>query len=36
MDRPSTGIGALDELLGSLGVGDNVVWQATTRPLAHS
>jgi transcriptional regulator with XRE-family HTH domain len=28
MDRPSTGIGALDELLGSLGVGDNVVWQA--------
>ena len=28
MDRPSTGIGALDELLGRLGVGDNVVWQA--------
>jgi len=28
MDRPSTGIGALDELLGGLGVGDNVVWQA--------
>jgi len=28
MDRPSTGIGALDELLGSLGVGDNIVWQA--------
>ena len=28
MDRPSTGIDALDELLGSLGVGDNVVWQA--------
>src|SRR5215218_3576403 len=30
MDRPSTGIGALDELLGGgLGVGDNVVWQAS-------
>ena len=30
MDRPSTGIGALDEVLGGgLGVGDNVVWQAT-------
>jgi transcriptional regulator with XRE-family HTH domain len=30
MDRPSTGIDALDELLGGgLGVGDNVVWQAT-------
>jgi len=28
MDRPSTGIDALDELLGGLGVGDNVVWQA--------
>ena len=28
MDRPSTGIDALDELLGRLGVGDNVVWQA--------
>jgi KaiC/GvpD/RAD55 family RecA-like ATPase len=28
MDRPSTGIEALDELLGGLGVGDNVVWQA--------
>jgi len=28
MDRPSTGIEALDELLGRLGVGDNVVWQA--------
>jgi hypothetical protein len=29
MERPSTGIDALDELLGGLGVGDNVVWQAT-------
>ena len=30
MDRPSTGVGALDEVLGGgLGVGDNVVWQAT-------
>jgi transcriptional regulator with XRE-family HTH domain len=30
MDRPSTGIDALDEVLGGgLGVGDNVVWQAT-------
>ena len=29
MDRPSTGIEALDELLGGLGVGDNVVWQAS-------
>jgi transcriptional regulator with XRE-family HTH domain len=28
MDRPSTGIDALDNLLGGLGVGDNVVWQA--------
>jgi transcriptional regulator with XRE-family HTH domain len=28
MDRPSTGIDALDELLGRLGLGDNVVWQA--------
>ena len=28
MARPSTGIHALDELLGGLGVGDNVVWQA--------
>jgi DNA-binding XRE family transcriptional regulator/quercetin dioxygenase-like cupin family protein len=28
MDRPSTGIAALDEVLGGLGVGDNVVWQA--------
>jgi transcriptional regulator with XRE-family HTH domain len=28
MERPSTGIDALDELLGGLGVGDNVVWQA--------
>jgi transcriptional regulator with XRE-family HTH domain len=28
MDRPSTGIDTLDELLGGLGVGDNVVWQA--------
>jgi transcriptional regulator with XRE-family HTH domain len=28
MARPSTGIDALDELLGGLGVGDNVVWQA--------
>jgi transcriptional regulator with XRE-family HTH domain len=29
MDRPSTGIDALDQLLGGgLGVGDNVVWQA--------
>jgi transcriptional regulator with XRE-family HTH domain len=29
MDRPSTGIGALDQMLGGgLGVGDNVVWQA--------
>jgi transcriptional regulator with XRE-family HTH domain/KaiC/GvpD/RAD55 family RecA-like ATPase len=29
MERPSTGIDALDEVLGGLGVGDNVVWQAT-------
>ncbi|HTF59462.1 MAG TPA: helix-turn-helix domain-containing protein [Actinomycetes bacterium] len=29
MERPSTGIDALDELLGGLGVGDNVVWQAS-------
>src|SRR5829696_3197198 len=28
MARPSTGIDALDDLLGRLGVGDNVVWQA--------
>ena len=28
MDRPSTGIDALDELPSGLGVGDNVVWQA--------
>jgi transcriptional regulator with XRE-family HTH domain len=28
MDRPSTGVDALDEVLGGLGVGDNVVWQA--------
>jgi transcriptional regulator with XRE-family HTH domain len=28
MEQPSTGIDALDELLGGLGVGDNVVWQA--------
>jgi transcriptional regulator with XRE-family HTH domain len=28
MERPSTGVDALDELLGGLGVGDNVVWQA--------
>jgi transcriptional regulator with XRE-family HTH domain len=28
MDRPSTGIDALDDLLGRLGVGDNVVWRA--------
>jgi transcriptional regulator with XRE-family HTH domain len=28
MDRPSTGIDPLDELLGGLAVGDNVVWQA--------
>jgi transcriptional regulator with XRE-family HTH domain len=29
MDRPSTGIEALDEVLGGgVGVGDNVVWQA--------
>jgi transcriptional regulator with XRE-family HTH domain len=28
MDRPSTGIDALDAPLGRLGVGDNVVWQA--------
>jgi transcriptional regulator with XRE-family HTH domain len=29
MDRPSTGIKALDQVLGGgLGVGDNVVWQA--------
>jgi transcriptional regulator with XRE-family HTH domain len=28
MDRPSTGIDPLDELLGDLRVGDNVVWQA--------
>jgi transcriptional regulator with XRE-family HTH domain len=27
MDRPSTGVAGLDELLGGLGVGDNVVWQ---------
>ena len=35
MDRPSTGIDALDELLGGLGVGDNVVWQAPTRPTSN-
>jgi len=29
MERPSTGIDALDELLGGLAVGDNVVWQAS-------
>jgi transcriptional regulator with XRE-family HTH domain len=29
MARPSTGIDALDEVLGGLGVGDNVVWQAS-------
>jgi transcriptional regulator with XRE-family HTH domain len=28
MDRPSTGVDPLDELLDGLGVGDNVVWQA--------
>ena len=28
MEQPSTGIDALDEVLGGLGVGDNVVWQA--------
>ena len=28
MDRPSTGIEALDEVLGGLGVGDNLVWRA--------
>jgi transcriptional regulator with XRE-family HTH domain len=28
MDRASTGIDALDDLLDGLGVGDNVVWQA--------
>jgi hypothetical protein len=27
MDRPSTGIDALDEVVGGLGAGDNVVWQ---------
>jgi hypothetical protein len=39
MDRPSSGIGALDELVGGLGVGDNVVWQAPEpaddRPRGH-
>jgi transcriptional regulator with XRE-family HTH domain len=29
MDRPSTGIDVLNEALGGLSVGDNVVWQAT-------
>jgi transcriptional regulator with XRE-family HTH domain len=28
VEQPSTGIDPLDELLGGLGVGDNVVWQA--------
>jgi hypothetical protein len=28
MDRPSTGIDTLDEVLGGLGAGNNVVWQA--------
>jgi transcriptional regulator with XRE-family HTH domain len=40
MDRPSTGIDALDELLGGLGVGDNVVWQAPSpadiEPFVHA
>ena len=40
MDRPSTGIDPLDELLGGLGVGDNVVWQAPdpgdVEPFVHA
>jgi transcriptional regulator with XRE-family HTH domain len=40
MDRPSTGIDALDDLLGGLGVGDNVVWQAAdpadVEPFVHA
>jgi transcriptional regulator with XRE-family HTH domain len=40
MDRPSTGIDALDNLLGGLGVGDNVVWQAAdpadVEPFVHA
>jgi hypothetical protein len=28
LDRPSTGIDTLDEVLGGLGAGNNVVWQA--------
>jgi transcriptional regulator with XRE-family HTH domain len=40
MDRPSTGIDPLDELLGGLGVGDNVVWQAAdpadVEPFVHA
>jgi transcriptional regulator with XRE-family HTH domain len=40
MDRPSTGIDPLDELLGGLGVGDNVVWQAPDpadiEPFVHA
>jgi transcriptional regulator with XRE-family HTH domain len=40
MDRPSTGIDALDNLLGGLGVGDNVVWQAVdpadVEPFVHA
>jgi hypothetical protein len=40
MEQPSTGLDPLDELLGGLGVGDNVVWQATnpadTEPFVHA
>jgi transcriptional regulator with XRE-family HTH domain len=40
MDRPSTGIDALDNLLSGLGVGDNVVWQAAdpadVEPFVHA
>ena len=40
MEQPSTGIDPLDELLGGLGVGDNVVWQATNpadiEPFVHA
>jgi transcriptional regulator with XRE-family HTH domain len=40
MDRPSTGIDALDELLDGLRLGDNVVWQAPDpthiEPFVHA
>jgi transcriptional regulator with XRE-family HTH domain len=40
MDRPSTGIDPLDDVLGGLRVGDNVVWQAPDpadiEPFVHA